>query len=472
VDATRRAWLWIGLCCLAGIALRAAGARGELWVDEIWSVEIARRAPSLPDLLSLRHDNNHLLNSAWLHWLGPAPHAWQYRLPTLLAGIGTLAVVAWIGLERSRLEAVAAVALFAVAYPFVLYGSEARGYGQAVFFAVLAYAALRSHLRRPRAATAALFSACGVLGLLSHLSYVHVALGALLWSGWVWLRAGLRPARLAGELLRCHAAPLAAAAALYAGFVRDMQIAGGPHYSIAYALARSSALLLALPESPAWLVPGLALAVAITCAAAVWLARRRPQEAVGLVLLGALAPALVVAALRPELVYPRYFLVDLAFVLLLWSHALAGLLERGGAWRWLACAGLAAFAAGHLRDGIGLARHGRSGFGAGLERALRDPGGGASALRVGIAPDPISAAWLRFQAEAPPRARPLRGFAMDEIPVGGVDWLLLLAPDRRAPPEPSRRDRHGNHYRLLGVEPAARESGFAVLVYRRVSGGG
>jgi len=65
-----------------------------------------------------------------------------------------------------------------------------------VCFALLAYWALRRHLEQPRAQTALLFSLCGALGLLAHLSFIHFSLGALLWSTLVWLRRG----RLSGLL--------------------------------------------------------------------------------------------------------------------------------------------------------------------------------------------------------------------------------------------------------------------------------
>ena len=51
--------------------LIVAAARGDLWLDEIWSLLFVRASRSVTDLFArFRHDNNHLLNTLFLYYLG------------------------------------------------------------------------------------------------------------------------------------------------------------------------------------------------------------------------------------------------------------------------------------------------------------------------------------------------------------------------------------------------------------------
>ena len=59
--------VWVPIAILSvGALLRFAAARGDLWLDEIWSIDIAREAGSLLGVLATRHDNNHPHNTIWL----------------------------------------------------------------------------------------------------------------------------------------------------------------------------------------------------------------------------------------------------------------------------------------------------------------------------------------------------------------------------------------------------------------------
>lgn len=110
--------------------LRILEARGDLWLDEIWSLDLVSTVHSPFGVLwGLSHDNNHLLNSLWLYALGPGQPPWVYRAPAVAAGALSVVVAARIGLRQSPAAGVAAASLAASAMPLVVYGSEARGYG-------------------------------------------------------------------------------------------------------------------------------------------------------------------------------------------------------------------------------------------------------------------------------------------------------------------------------------------------------
>lgn len=133
--------MWAVPLTLLGMGLRIAGARGDLWFDEILSLYLVTLAASAFDILLISHDNNHLLNSLYLHSVG------IYQPPIVLRGfsilLGTLSIpaagVAAMGKSGSEGRAIVAMLLFAVAYPIVHFGSEARGYAGLILATLLAF---------------------------------------------------------------------------------------------------------------------------------------------------------------------------------------------------------------------------------------------------------------------------------------------------------------------------------------------
>jgi uncharacterized membrane protein len=140
---------------LAAAIVRVLGARGDLWLDEIWSMELARVAGSAVGVFTqLHHDNNHHLNTLWLVLVGYDAGPVAVRLLAILAGTAMVAVAA-LGGGRDRALALGWSFLLAFSCVLVHYGSEARGYGPALLFAVAAYVALDRLLATGRASSAA-----------------------------------------------------------------------------------------------------------------------------------------------------------------------------------------------------------------------------------------------------------------------------------------------------------------------------
>src|SRR5690606_7161123 len=123
---------------------------------EVWSLERATGVASFADVFTAIHsDNNHWLVSLWLRWAGPEATPLVLRAPAIV--LGTLAVPAAFLAGRARAGAAAGVvaaAVVAVSYPFVHYGSEARGYAPATFFLLLSAWQAERDAARPRPASA------------------------------------------------------------------------------------------------------------------------------------------------------------------------------------------------------------------------------------------------------------------------------------------------------------------------------
>ncbi len=133
------ALLLIGLAALFGFALRLAAARGDLWLDELWSLALVSELTSPGQVFwAISHDNNHFLNSLWMYWVGQHQASIVYRLPSVVFGTLTILAGARLGWRTSQATAVAAALITACSYALVDYGSEARGYAGLILAIVLA----------------------------------------------------------------------------------------------------------------------------------------------------------------------------------------------------------------------------------------------------------------------------------------------------------------------------------------------
>src|SRR5437762_2787603 len=95
----------IGACILIlalATIIRTRAALNDLWLDEIWSLRLVGQISSPLDVFTKIHfDNNHYLNSLWLHLCGFRGNWPGYRIPSLLAGVGTVILAGLIGRRRN-----------------------------------------------------------------------------------------------------------------------------------------------------------------------------------------------------------------------------------------------------------------------------------------------------------------------------------------------------------------------------------
>ena len=448
------------------MALRVAAARGDLWLDEIWTVELARAAGSAAGVLAgLHHDNNHHLNTLWALLAGEGGSALAYRLLALASSAAMLALAALRPLAPGRREAVTGAVLLSFSTLLVHYGSEARGYAPAMLFALAGYQALDRWLETGRRGFALAFAAAGTLGVLSHLTFLFALAGFGAWAVAELVRT--RPERARDPVaLALLAAPFVALAALWAVDLRHLRIGGGPPYRIAEVLRDLSRAVLGLPRGPLEL---LAVPVAL---AAGWevaaLARARDPRWVFFASTLVVAPGLLLATTTPQFLAPRYFLVGAPFLLLLFGRALCRLAGAGRAGRRAWALALVLFCAANAAPLARLLRDGRGRYSEAVAWMLaRTPGevvtvGSDHAFRNGLV--------LAYHAARAGDPRPLvyvdPGPAV-EPPLWYLRHDFSEAPD--AAPEISVA---GRRYALAARFPTAGLSGWTWLLYRRESAGG
>ena len=449
-----------------GAFLRVRASLNDLWLDEIWSLQLAGQVgPWWGVLTQIHHDNNHYLNTLWLHAMGPRGNWPGYRLPSIAAGSSTVLLAGLIARRRDAASGVIAMILTAVSYVLVLYSSEARGYASVVFFALLAYALLESLMERPRWPLVPCLWASMTLGFLSHLTFVSFFAAAGAWSAWRLLRApGTRAAGLRALVL-WHSVPAAFFATLYVVDVRHLVIGG----------RSSTPPVQAMEAVLAWVVgaPPGAVAMAIACVVALaalasglcMLWRERSDAVVLYAGAIVVAPALLVIAGRAQALFPRYFLIGIAFLLVLSSQVLSALLRRGRLGKVVVVALLAGYVGANAWRLSSLMEHGRGDY-QGVVKFLAESTKGDT-VTIGGDHDLRIPLVLQFYVPGATGGKAPEYFAAGSWPAEGVEWLITHA-DPSGPPAPTSPllvDPAGHRYDLVRTFESAPLSGAHWFVY-------
>ena len=346
--------LWIAAALgVASAVVRLLAAGADLWLDEIWSIELARTVSSPLDVVTrIRETNNHPLNTLWLSFTGDSTSRLWLRTPSLVFGVATVGLGGLLGASRGRLDAWIAMFLLGGSYLMIDTSAEARGYAPMAACALAAWLALETAERNRRQGRpqglgwTLLFNASVVLGFLFQLSFA-LAYAALA-GGWLMARLRHRPEprRWVGEFMAWHALPLAVLALLYTFWVQHLAI-GGDVFPTVRVLARTAMLTVGLDGGTPFMAIGAAIAALFFVAGIVVVARSSPERAVVYAIGITLAPAAALVSMEPSFLAPRYFLASVAFFLVLVSEVLAALARSSRAGAGLTAVLLALFGLGN-----------------------------------------------------------------------------------------------------------------------------
>jgi uncharacterized membrane protein len=315
-------WVWpTALLLLAlGAALirfETLGARG-LWYDELFTDDVCRSARTFAEAWGVgerdgwQHPPLHYAATFLALRLGDSPAF--LRLPSALAGVAGVTLLAWLGrtLLGARAGLAAGLLLGASVY-HVAYSVDARPYALLIALVIAQYVALEAAVRgRPFAWV--FFVLAGSAALYTHHTALvaEAAFGLLAAAGVVaaW-RAGPGGAAAPRRALRAAAAPLAAFAAI--GLLYAPQLANlGRFYALQiqakHTLALTPGLLLDVVArfgaGPGWPAAWFTLAF---LAGVVAILRRRDRSA-GVLLF-------VVAPFLPYVLIPFSKFFDLRFAI-------------------------------------------------------------------------------------------------------------------------------------------------------------
>ncbi len=332
----------VALAVLVGAWLRVLGAQGDLWLDEIWSLDLVGTVHSPGAVVwGISHDNNHILNSLWLYALGPDRPSWCYRMPAVALGTLSIALAARIGWRQSRAAGVASACLAAAAQPLVVYGSEARGYAGLIAATLVAIEAFERALQGPpgsrwRQPSAWVLGLAVGLGTLSHLTMLATP-AVLGLTAVMRFRGQGRPLKASVDAALDLFGPsllglVPAMAAVLAGIVNRGGFTFGDEVPFAAAslgagFGGTLRSMLGLPDAAPR--PAVFLAAGIVLAAFLGVARGDPTRRWLAVAALVILPGAMAAVRLPNLEFPRYFLVP-GLVLMLAEAELIGRCWAGG----------------------------------------------------------------------------------------------------------------------------------------------
>jgi uncharacterized membrane protein len=459
-DARPDRWILLGIFAVALLA-RAIPISGDFWLDEIWTYYFSLDLGGAAEVFTRNHhSNNHHLNSLFFHWFGDRSNWAIYRIPALLAGIGSVVIAAMLGSRNGRLEAVFAALLTGGSFSLIHFSSEARGYAFAVFFALTATLFLDRFLARPSLRSAIAFGTCVGLGILSQLIFLFYYAGAVAQSGWRLLRSRSGCLEFAG----LHLLPLACFAMLYWTNLRYLHVGRGNPVETGDLIAQTIGYGFGLPVLRELSVLYLAFA-SLLLAAGVRMLRREDDDSWILMLLAiAVAPIGVLSILRPEVIELRYFVISLALLLILAARLLAVLYRAGGLRRTACLTLLGAFLVGNTFHTLRFFEYGRGDYRGALSYMAEHTS--ADRIRVGSDHDFRNGIVLRFYQRLLPDGKRLIYHREGSHPQGGPDWMITHRADSRTRPPDRLADAAGNSYRYEREFEHASISGFTWTLYR------
>jgi len=315
---------------LAATAVLALAAMGELWLDEILSLQWAKEAASPLDLLRIyRHDNNHPINTLWLFLLGPERMALTYRTLAIFSGSLSLVLLYVTTAKLNPEGRLFTLALGAGSYAWILYGSEARGYAPALACSLGACWIIFRTDGKASAGWVILFWIVSITAVLAHATAVY-PLAAL--GGWfVFCRMAERQPwrQVISATIAWFMLPAIATAAYYLYFLRPMMVAGGPIQSGWSIAADFFGYGFGLPVRGVWLLSGPLLGTVSLLAGLRWGNFAIPHIRIFFILVLAIFPFAGLLAAKDNFLCFRYFLVCLPFALMLIGALFARLAGSG-----------------------------------------------------------------------------------------------------------------------------------------------
>lgn len=358
---------------VAGLALRLVGARGDLWLDEIWTLRLLDERALTPFHVfwPIQHDTSHPLYAFYAWFLPDRPAAWLYRLPAILFSTATIVVAGLIGARRRRAEAIFAMVLFAVSYPMVHYGSEARGYAPMMFCILVAYllidADISQNKSRHRKSVALALGA----GFMFHMTTALAALALGLWYFWHQRNETgslLQARRIARDYFRPSLIVFLSLLLLFAVAVMvhryEFGATGDPSgfadrfvSSVGGLVRHLIGLPLLVPEQFAFfLVAGFSLG------AVVWLGRNHDKRAPLYAFAILIIPGALFLLSVPAPAIGRYYLFGLVFLLPLMAQVLASAWNAGRIGRVTAGLIITGFILGSAQANSLFFEHGRGAY--------------------------------------------------------------------------------------------------------------
>jgi hypothetical protein len=467
----RKWWILLIALLLVFSTMRCAAAWKELWLDEIWALRIVEPLGSPLEIWTKVRIDNHCLYSLYLYFLDTSSANWIYRLPSLLAGLGSMVLVACISREQLRWNSrqptavetwatvIVSVLLLGCCHMNVHFDSEARGYSWCVCFCLLAfYCLLKGQTNRSRFLSLGYWAATG-LGLLSHPIAIHMLIAGGIWSSWHVFRTKGSAKQTLLHVGRWHLVPWTAFLAFYFFYLRLLKSGGAADVSWLEGSSMAWCYTLGLPLQ----VGALAhlVGILLTAAALVYLIKQHNDLWVFYLIVVFISPLLLTFFRQSTYNYSRYFVVNTTMALLLSGGVLGHLLRKDAITRILLLAVLTLYVLGNCRYTHHLIRFGRGQY----VEAIHFMRQNTASQLVTVAGDhdfrhPLT---IGFHLK---RFGLLDQFAYyRQDTQAASQWVILHGMEFDAPKPLQITDNHGNRFRLRQTYRSAFLSGFRLFLY-------
>jgi hypothetical protein len=411
---------------IVALLLRLYAATDNFWLDEIFTYFLAMdQVHGVTDIFSGIKVEHQLLATLTMYLLGDQMNWEWYRLPSVISGTGTLALMALVGYRRMRAAAlIVTLAVAAVSYPLVVYSSEARGYAPAAFFSLSMFIFMETYRRHRNQLYLLGFWSTSVIAVLYHPAAVCIYFSLGLWSAVREWRLGGGLPQVVRELALCHAVPLAFMAWLYFTIMRQWGSVGGDILPLARVIADTMAAALGLPMQVEYRLGALFLGGTLVTAGLVILARMIRSD-VWIFYFSALllTPALMLGVNSRPYVYVRYFFVLFPFFYLMIGETMDAIARKSEAARTAVVGLCLLMLVGHTLSTADFLRVGRGDYlDAVTHMAANTPWpnvtvGGDHDFRNGLP--------IYFYSRYLPKNRNLVYLSLDAWPPEGPDWFLI-----------------------------------------------
>jgi len=416
-------WLLLSAGLALGSVLILAASWGCLSLDEVLSLETALGAKHwFSFILQPTDDNNHLLNTLFLRLIGWQTNLIIYRFPAIIFGIYTLMALAFTARRWGTATSVWSIYLAGLAYPIILYCSEARGYAPAMFFAVISFELLQRCWENNTWTRLILFWLSLCLGFVAHFTFANVLVALGGWAVFHELHAKSPLRQAAINLARLFLVPAIFVIAVYAWVIRKLSILGGQLYTEWEVTGAATAHVLGLPD-----VPSLHIISVLSCALlisyCVWkLFRQKRPEWTWFILVLAFAPIFTTILTHPQFPTFRYFIVCFPFFHLLLAIRFAEWFRQPGIIRLLPVALILAMTTGHFFKIEKLVTLGRGGYLQAVDDMASATRG--DVVRVSSDSDFKNGKLLRFYGLLLP-SKKIEYIPHDEIATARPEWLVV-----------------------------------------------
>lgn len=243
-----------------GVALRILGMQGDIWFDEAWTLETLRRFEYPAQMLSTyHHHTNHLLNTVIMSALPPLLPDMVYRIPAACAAIASLPLFWVLAQRQSGHYSLSACLLYALSVVVIAFGTESRGYGLMLFFALTAFLSLDANLRQEDWRWIGIYWISATLAFLAHPTFAVFFSALIFWS--LCLDMTSRLSRTVEILGKCHLVPVALCAVIYLRFYHYVPPASlGAPQPFVEAIISAASLAVGGPEYLSDVAAGVSLA--------------------------------------------------------------------------------------------------------------------------------------------------------------------------------------------------------------------